>query len=167
MFTHYNRFDTYATKMSMYGGDGKNKERVIHSFGEKLLTKYSQRSKNNAGKEVSSIEFGILNGGDFFRDGIHNDFFDAQVQYRYTLLNFFKNQVILKAKGNNLVKLWDVIDLVITKSETMQLNETVSGKYVVGGLIHILGEDSEYQTQIVLYRSGINGSELDDEIILE
>ena len=138
------------------------------SNGDKLLNNLSQRNKHNTEHEVASYDFGILNGGDNFTEGVHKEFYDSQVRHDYTMLNFFKNSVTLKIKGNSSIKKYDVIDLVTHNSVDNELNEIHSGKYLVGGIIHTLGDETEYSVQLVLYRSGINKPSSDAEnLVLE
>ena len=152
----HNKMVAYGAKSTYYDGNIDTQSFPGMGNGDKLLNNLSQRNKNNVGQEVAQYEFGILNGGDNFSEGVHRDFFDSQVRHEYTMSNFFKNSMTLKIKGNNLIKKYDVIDIVITDSLTYEINEAQSGKYLVGSVIHTLGDDVKFDTILFLYRSGIN-----------
>lgn len=162
-----NKLGGYGTKSTYYNGTQVNQSSFPgNGNGDKLLNSLPQSNKNNVGQEVKHYEFGILNGGDQFTEGIHKEFFDSQVRHEYTMLNFFKTSVTLKIKGNSLVKKYDIVDLVIYNSVDQEINEVHSGKYLVGGIIHTLGDETEYSVQLVLYRSGINKPSYDAENLL-
>ena len=162
-----NKLGGYGTKSTYYNGTQVNQSSFPgDGNGDKLLNSLPQSNKNNVGQEVKHYEFGILNGGDQFTEGIHKEFFDSQVRHEYTMLNFFKTSVTLKIKGNSLVKKYDIVDLVIYNSVDQEMNEVHSGKYLVGGVIHTLGDETEYSVQLVLYRSGINKPSYDAENLL-
>lgn len=163
-----NKMSTYRVESTYYDGEKEVSSFPGESNGDKLLNSLSQRNKHNVKHEVASYDFGILNGGDNFTEGVHKEFFDSQVRHDYTMLNFFKNSVTLKIKGNSLIKKYDVINLVTHNSVDNELNEIHSGKYLVGGIIHTLGDETEYSVQLVLYRSGINKPSYDAEnLVLE
>ncbi len=151
-----NKMGGYGTKSTYYDGKDEQANFPGNGNGDKLLNNLSQKNKNNVGQEVKHYEFGILNGGDQFSEGIHKEFFDSQVRHEYTISNFFKTSVIVKIKGNSLIKKYDIVDLVTHSSVDQEMNEPHSGKYIVGGIIHTLGDETEYSVQLVLYRSGIN-----------
>jgi hypothetical protein len=158
-----NKFLTYNTEISYYDGSIDLKFPIANGNGDKLLNSISQRNKDNVLKEVAQFEFGILNGGANFSQGVHSEFYNSQVRHKYTIMNFFKNQVNVKIKGNSLIKLMDIVELKIKSSTDRMINETHSGKYIVGGIIHTLGEETEYSVELVLYRSGINKPSFDSE----
>jgi len=162
-FGSRNKFLTYNTKTTYYDGSNHIENDVGNGNGDKLLNKLSQRNKDNIDKEVAQFEFGILNGGENFSQGVHSEFYNSQVRHKYTIMNFFKNQVNVKIKGNSLIKLMDIVELKIKASSDRMINETHSGKYIVGGIIHTLGEETEYSVELVLYRSGINKPSFDSE----
>ena len=162
-FGSRNKFLTYNTKTTYYDGSNHIENDVGNGNGDKLLNKLSQRNKDNIDKEVAQFEFGILNGGENFSQGVHSEFYNSQVRHKYTIMNFFKNQVNVKIKGNSLIKLMDIVELKINASSDRMINETHSGKYIVGGIIHTLGEETEYSVELVLYRSGINKPSFDSE----
>jgi|TARA_R110001592_G_scaffold65278_1_gene200450 hypothetical protein len=162
----HNKMATYASKSTYYDGTLEAFDFPGIGNGDKLLNSLSQRNLNNVNHEVTHFEFGILNGGDNFTEGVHNEFFHSQVRHEYTMLNFFKNSLTLKIKGNNLIKKYDVVDIIIKEPLTNEINEVHSGKYLVGGVIHTLGDDVKFETTLFLYRSGINKPSLDAENLL-
>lgn len=158
-YAHRNKLLTYKTKATYYNGSEPVEVIPADGIGDKLLNKLSQRSKENIDSGVASFGFGILNGGDNFSEGVHPEFFTSEVRNNYTMMNFFKNEYTLKIKGNDEIKLMDIVDIHQIDSLSLDQNVVTSGKYLVGGIVHILEEEAEYSVLLILYRSGINTPE--------
>lgn len=168
-FSQYDivNFNGYNNKQSSYG--------VIYTYYdlEDIVTDrlfydniYGELSFRDATKVASDTQnpsiapvYGHLNN-------VYDEYFRSLVRNEMLIKQFFSFSLMLNANGLSKVKLFDKIDLIApasfgaggTSLKDNDVNEVMSGNYLVGGITHKINANGTYNKLISLHRDGMNRS---------
>jgi len=155
---YLNQINNYGTGYNYYDLE-KN---IINKYNDNSH-KYSELGfKNkNAYNSLSNWNiFGIQS------NNVHKNFLKAISQNSYFIKNFFGFSLVLNVHASIKVNLMDTILLTVPSLpyiDPNSINELLSGKYLVGGIVYIIGKGQGFQKQISLHRNGMNKSIFQEE----
>lgn len=140
----YNYYDTTSGRMAPEISD------TTHP-----LSDLSAKAKDNAGQMTHNFDLGYLPVGN-----VYSNYYKALVQNDYFKSNFFGG-FILELNINSLGKprLFSRVNVIIPSMLGPGSNESLSGNYIVAGVVHDLGKGMQYRKRMALMRNGWDWSE--------
>ena len=162
-FNTYNVFDfhAYINKVRNYGvsynyyDTSSGKVTPVLSDTTHPLSDLSAKDKNKAGQIAHNFDLGYLPVGN-----VYSNYYKALVQNDYLKSNFFGG-FILELNINSLGKprLFSRVNVIIPSMLGPGSNESLSGNYIVAGVVHDLGQGMQYKKRMALMRNGFDWSE--------
>lgn len=147
-----NKTGAYGISFSVYDLDKVESQTI---FSDKIkLSKYNERQKDRIGESAVSLDTFILN-----TKNVHRNYYLAQVQNELLQKDLFKINLNLYINPSDSVNLMDVLDVTFpSMTEESIINEMISGKYMVIGIVHQISKGGIYRMVLSLSRSGFNKS---------
>jgi hypothetical protein len=162
-FNTYNVFDfnSYVNKTKNYGVTYSYYDTVNGKQSVKLsdlshpLSDLSAKDVNSAEQMSHEYDLGYLPVGN-----VHQNYYKAMVQNDYYKSNFLGG-FVLELNINSLGKprLFSRVNVVIPSMLGTGSNESLSGNYIVAGVVHDLGKGMQYKKRMALIRNGFDWSE--------
>jgi hypothetical protein len=158
---YFNKKIAYGFAYSYY--DLSKSTQAFEYNKYKLMAQKSFKDKNLDGK--------VFYGGNDL--GIYNDlnlyekYFESLMRNKYLINGFFGYSILLNINSLYKVKLFDKVNLGIPSlfpENKADINEVVSGEYLVGGIIHQIGNNGIYTKTISLHRNGSDKSAFLDKM---
>jgi hypothetical protein len=143
-----NRNIGYAKTYS-YDKQGVNIEVTIEDDTHPF-TDFSYKDKDKVGLTSQHQYFGTLSGN------MHNNYYKALAQNQYYKATFFNSPILVTIDPTNKINLFNIINLNIPQGLGGEVNESYSGKYVIGGIHYYLNNKTTPAMLLVLFRNGIN-----------
>jgi len=147
----YNKTNNYGRKLSYYDLNDIVSEEVVSN--ESLLAETTLKDKDLAGKTVRQDTYGIQS------DNVHDNYHLALSQNDYFKKNFCSFVLSINVNPIKQVKLFDLIDVMIPSLpnySTHEMNDILSGKYIVGGIMYNVTKNGIMKKQLMLFRDGVN-----------
>jgi hypothetical protein len=152
-----NKNMAYGSNVSYYDGNNNtsiNLDSDIHSMSTTSL-----KNKAHAGEIVDHNVYGIENN-------VHQNYFRSLSENRYIKQGFFSAPIMINSKPNNNLNLFDKIDLTVNSQDGLSTNDVLSGKYLVGGIVHHFSKDGIYNTLLTVFRNGLEPPTFDKDFEL-
>jgi hypothetical protein len=150
--SYFNKRIGYGFEYNYY--DLNNAQTVKYSQIPKI-TNLSFRNKILANQSVLNKTYGTLNLLNLYSE----KFYESLSRNKFLIDNFFANSLLLNINSLSQVNLMDTIDVgVPSVMQENELNEVLSGKYLVCGIQHEVSTGGIYKKKIALGRNGINKS---------
>ncbi len=144
-----NKINNYGIKYNYY--DLENNNENILNFDSTMFTELSFKDSSDI---VNHYNFGIQNN-------VHDNYNKGIAQNSYYRSNFFSFVMSLNINSLIEVNLFDKINVQIPSMPTYgqnELNDILSGKYLISGIVYSIGKSKMFQKQIILSRDGMNKS---------
>jgi hypothetical protein len=162
-FNTYNVFDfhSYVNKIRNYGvtytyyDTSSGKRALSLSDSTHPLSDLSAKDVNSVGQRTHEFDLGYLPVGN-----VYPKYYTAMVQNDYYKSNFLGGY-ILELNINSLGKprLFSRVNVIIPSLLGPGSNESLSGNYIVAGLVHDMGRGMQYKKRMALIRNGFDWSE--------
>lgn len=162
-FNTYNVFDfhSYVNKIRNYGvsynyyDTSSGKQTIKLSDTSHPLSDLSAKDVNSIDQITHQFDLGYLPVGN-----VYPKYYTAMVQNDYYKSNFLGGY-ILELSINSLGKprLFSRVNVVIPSLLGPGSNESLSGNYIVAGLVHDMGRGMQYKKRMALIRNGFDWSE--------
>lgn len=145
----------YGIEYSIYSLDGEETNNVIDS-DEHPLTIFSNKNKNKVGNITDKFVYGYS----YESDNVHDNYYKSCLMNKYLKENFFNSPIAIYVNVNSNINLFDKINISIPQNVsdngTFGINESLSGEYLIGNIIHQVGQGERYKMILVCYRNGFN-----------
>jgi hypothetical protein len=162
-FNTYNVFDfhAYINKVRNYGVSYNYYDTTSGRIAPEIsdttapLSDLTAKDKTKAGQMAHNFDLGYFPTGN-----VHSNYYKALVQNDYLKSNFFGGY-ILELNINSLGKprLFSRVNVIIPSMLGPGSNESLSGNYIVAGIVHDLGQGMQYKKRMALMRNGFDWSE--------
>ena len=156
-------FDTikYANKAGFVNRTiGYGKSYSYDKVGEKIeekfeddtheFTDFSYKDKEKVGLTSQHQYFGMLAGN------MHDNYYKAMIQNQYFKTTFFNSPILITVDPTDKLNIFNVVNLKVPLGTTGEVNESYSGKYVVGGIHYYLNNKQTPSMLLALFRNGLN-----------
>jgi hypothetical protein len=114
------------------------------------FTDFSYKDKEKVGLTAQHQYFGMLAGN------MHDNYYKALVQNQYYKTNYFNSPMLVTINPTDKINIFDIINLRVPLGITGEVNESYSGKYIVGGIHYYLNNKETPTMLLALFRNGIN-----------
>lgn len=158
---YYNKKIAYGFAYSYY--DVSKSTQAFEYSNYRLMAQRSFKDKNFDGK--------VFYGGNDL--GINNDlnlydgYFESLMRNKYLMNGFFGYSILININSLYNSKLFDKVNLSIPSlfpENSGDINEVISGEYLVGGIIHQINKNGLYSKMLSLHRNGSDKSAFLDKI---
>lgn len=147
-----NKMTGYGLKYGIYDFESFSEDKVTNNNNK--MSEFINRNKDNSGKISEYSMTGIETRN------THKNYFKAINQNRFISEDFFKTCFILYINVNDNINLFDKINVVFPAMDNVKnINDSMSGEYMVGGIIHQISKDGYYRMALTLFRNGFNSNE--------
>ncbi len=150
---YLNKITNYGLKTNYY--DLSNNKEITVKDNSHEYSELSFKHKDFVGEIVDQNFNGIQT------ENVHKNFNKAITQNKYYISNFFGYSLVLNVHASVKVSLMDTVMLSVPSLpyiDPNSLNELLTGRYLVGGIIYIIGKNQGFQKHISLHRNGFNKS---------
>lgn len=149
---HLNKINNYGVKYNWWNLS-KNSKKTITKNSSSLAQYTFKNSERKS--DISNVRVFQSN------NNVHNNYHDALVQNEYYRKNLFGFSLVLNANSLSSFKLMEKINIIIPSMATYaenEINEILSGKYLIGGITYSVSKGNIFQKQILVFSDGINKS---------
>lgn len=127
-------------------------------YGELSFRDRTKVTTNGANPSCSPV-YGHMNN-------VYDEYFESLVRNPMLIKQFFSFSLVINANGLSKVNLFDKINLIMPAyfggrgktDNDNDVNEVMSGEYLVGGITHKISSGGVYNKMISLHRDGMNKS---------
>lgn len=142
----------YGASFTVYDFD-KAKE-IVENGNSPFLSRFNEKRVDKVKEHSVSLDAYVQDNRN-----VHQNYFRAKVQNWQLVKDFFKVSIFVHVNPSNSINLFDVVEVIFPSfTEATAVNEVLSGKYMVGGIVHQASSGGLYRMGLVLYRSGFNES---------
>jgi hypothetical protein len=146
---YFNKKIAYGFKYNYYDLS-KNMEEEYTSSSS--LTDFLYKTVDMRNLLVYNYQGGMYNNLNIYGE----TFFESKIRNEYLKSDFFGISVVININAMGQVNLFDKIDLILPSLLENEMNESMSGQYIVGGIVHHISKGGIYKKMISLHRNGIN-----------
>lgn len=156
----YVNVNGYLNKLNNYGRSGnyydlsKNKEFSVTDNSHK----FSELGFKNENFKASIVKQDTYN---IQSKNVHANFLKAKSQNDYLINNFFGYSLVINAHASVKIDLMDTVMLSVPSlpyHDPDSINELLTGRYLVGGIVYMIGKNTGFQKHVSLHRNGFNKS---------
>ena len=92
---------------------------------------------------------------------MHDEFLKATVINKYLKETFFFSPVSVYINATDKIRLFDKINIIFPgmvafDGEDTELNQSYSGEYIIGSIVHQVSRNGSYKMILNMFRNGIN-----------
>lgn len=151
MSGYFNKINNYGVTAQYY--DMLNPISIQYNKFKKM-SDLSFINKKYNGKLAYNLNWGMYNNLNIYSE----KYYESLIRNEFLISNFFGYSVMLQINADNDVKLFDKLNVVIPSILSGELNEVLSGMYLVGGIIHNISNGNIYRKMVSVHRNGNNKS---------
>lgn len=150
----YNKINNYKTEYNYYDLSDNVESSIKSNLAS--FTNLTFKNKSNLNNTVKHTYCGIINNE-------YDNYAKAMIQNEYYKQNFFAFAMALNINSLSKVYLLDKINVIIPAMPTyggeLEINDRLSGYYLVVGQVYNIGKNKTFNKQIILSRDGENNSQ--------
>jgi hypothetical protein len=90
---------------------------------------------------------------------VHDNYLRASLQNKYMKHQFFSSYLMLTAKADNSIELFDKVIVNLPQQDEEGIDAIHSGEYLIIGITHQISSEGLYYMLLTLGRNGINAKE--------
>ena len=126
----------------------------VIDFTKNKMSKYSYKDKTKTKDITFNLIPAVLNN-----KNMHANYYKAMATNVHYNMDFFKNLLLLHINPNKDVNIFDKVNINMPSMIGVEkTNTTVSGEYIVGGIVYQLNLDGLFRSSLLCFRSGYNPS---------
>jgi len=91
-------------------------------------------------------------------ENVYEEYFESIVRNKQLLYSFFGQSMVLAVNPVSIIKLAEKLDVLIPSMVNNEINDVLSGQYIVGGITHNVSKGAFYRKRISIHRSGLNAA---------
>lgn len=126
------------------------KQEIVIADDAHEFTDFSYKDKEKVGLTSNHQYFGMLAGN------MHDNYYKAIIQNQYYKTTYFNSPVLITIDPTNKINIFDIVNLRIPLGQGGEVNESYSGKYIVGGIHYYITNKETPSMLLALFRNGIN-----------